>query len=487
MLNKNILISALLAGIVNPLAFAMEPDPKEIQSKIQNLADSEPLWADKKSYISRLPKELCQELLNVRTNGQHHPAVNLFLIKHREKEDMLIESIGRPRRVVAAAVCDEKNNRFIVSYVINRSIEFFDLDTFRSQGTFNISGWVPTCMALDSKRNRLFVGDQDSSIKVFNINNDLVSNSVLLKTLRHTTRGINSFCIDTNNNFLYSSSGSNVEDKGEIKIWDLETLEAIGTISTSAVNALSLDEQKNRFFSGHHNGDIKIWDMTNQEKEMLTISGNKQEVTGLLFDETHNEILCIYDAKRMKKLNLTSFKFNEAYSSDYMMGYTRIAADNLLAVGSKREIAIIDQESGKVVTLLDSLFNDDGIRTITYCKSKNYIISTGINSNKIRIWQIIDPTMQKAVWENINFNKMHLFELAYELWTRNQNQKKGWFASESFLDLSKDAPLWQAFCQLPNEMQNTMRSLITIVEPKKENEPKEQEQKEMPSKIGFRR
>ncbi|CAI5758509.1 unnamed protein product [Candida verbasci] len=149
-------------------------------------------------------------------------------------------------------------------------------------------GWIRS-IAIDEITNKFFItGSQDSTIKIWDLNQELD----LKTTLTGHIMGIRSLIISKK--FPYLLSGS--EDK-LIKCWDLERTNSIEGCQIrqyyghlGGIYAMSIHPEFDLLFSGGKDSCVRVWDIRSRN-EIMILLGHRNDITTIETDSNDPQVI----------------------------------------------------------------------------------------------------------------------------------------------------------------------------------------------------
>ena len=460
---------ALLLLLFTSVSFlrAMELDPKAIAPASQN----DPLRLDSRSYIFHLPGDLYKELLNIKTNGKHHPAVNFWLMKHKKKKGFA-KDINYPKDTRIVSI-DEKSKRIILYN--RRTNEHFlwnmEERIAESLGECPFGNMIFESYSMPfSYENKCYFSKAITSGEIHCW--DLVTN-----VQKKTYPGVDLIEIDSNTKRVIAQNW--VIDQiilGELEAGDARTFEIPQGYQCAAFN-----DKTNTLIIGFENGMLEEWDLETQTlsksfaTNMCLHRLRLSQDYNTLYSFHPNATLQLWDIKKSEFKPVSQIKINAKFN-EIMCGFDVDNQNNLLFFNTGNCIMIYDLGINECIEEIPLTSNIDSI--FLFDNKHNYLyVNSGIYGT-MQIFELYDSKMKTDIWNTMSIYKSVLFERAYEVWLanekineKNKNKLLSWktfgFGAKERLDLTKEPLLYDAFCHLPQEMQEVMRKHIPIIEPEK--------------------
>ena len=395
------------------------------------------LEKDPNSMLSWLPREIFQELSNYCTNKSS--GRDFLLLKHQEFKNFCTEGSGFDNYFLT----ESRQNVFKTKS--DGAILFYCLKNNTLNLTTLLGHTAPiTCLYHDKKNNRLFSASRDNTIKIWDLN----TGSCVHTLMGHTVM-IKCLAFDEERNQLFSAGAGDYH----IKIWDLETgalkNELVG--HTTTVHCLAFDSVKKHLYSGSLNETFK-WDVANNcmISNLLPAS-----FTTSMAIHSKERLLFICSSGCIYIWNLdtdTSLKTidNGGLITDCIYDMSR----NRLMVFAHAKADFRDFK-------IWDIQHENCLSELTFHGYRSHPVAFQSDSNWLLLqssqWCLEDVLLRKHLDTlSLPIRMIHntLFDKVYDCWR-----------TEKELDLSDTKILLEAYNQLPIELQETIKKLITVIVP----------------------
>lgn len=390
-----------------------------------------------KTYLHLLPPELYQELLKFK----QHPEVTFWEIKLNEKKGFFEKQLGEP--FPQTLFIDNETTAFSGGF--NTSITAIDTVT-GTQRTVKGSSDIITALALDTKRKQLLAGTRNGMLQGWDSINLTKNHTQFINQYN-----VNALCIDENEDLLISGS-----DDCTIRVWRLPAYQCSKIVpAESVVRSLILDKARKYIIAGLHNGSIQKYDYHGQ----YFLSKQLHDCAILCFniDQRNNILLSGSLDGSIKVSDLNTHTCTMAFDTNILLRSLGLYNHNFLLHRSNISmITIQDLNSGKSVTIIDNPYKTNSdVLSITVHNTTNSFLSN--TPGRIFSWKLINESLHKKLWHNMNISLHTLLEAAYISW-----------AKDTPLDLNNNQELRATFNALANstwgkELQETIATTIKII------------------------
>ena len=162
-------------------------------------------------------------------------------------------------------------------------VKLWNADTGQEEKTAKASYTSVTCLEFNMNGQLLAAGDMSSEITLLETKNTL---HMKRKLQGHSDRVNNCKFTSTERNKLISVSSDRT-----LKIWDVSNGKVLKSFAfSSAPHAIDVSTNDNYFASGHKNGEIRLWSLTDP-KEIQRLKVHTDQITSLKFSRDGSEII----------------------------------------------------------------------------------------------------------------------------------------------------------------------------------------------------
>lgn len=402
------------------------------------------LREDTQSYLSRLPRELYDELKKFSTN-QLSKEEHFWLTEWSLAIEQTPQQIRRSPRV-RCMLLHPNNNQII--YGSNSSIEIYDRQNGNHIKTLNGHTDFINCLALDIHNDQIISGSDDTSIKIWNFNGDC------LHTLTGHTGEITRLAIDSQTNNLISCSFD-----GTLRIWDTRSGICLNTFNVGhIIYCIVLDSKRNQIIVGSAHSIIFVNCTTGQVEKRIE---SENLIFYLLLDSIQDRLFSFSASGRLKMWDLANSKCLKVLITDNVGDIMFNPQYNFIVcngIGMYNTL-IFDGTTGNLLHTIDNNYLKYP-QAVIYDGVNDQIISAEdleVNSGLITIWNLIDPTVKTAL---NTFSIEHraamrtLLEHSYQC-----------FIDKKALDFNQYPILYETFKILPSGLQDTIKRLIKVITP----------------------
>jgi WD40 repeat protein len=244
-----------------------------------------------------------------------------------------------------------------------------------------INSYVNT-IALSHDSKTLVSGENDKSIKLWNVNNQK-----LIGNLQGHTQAITSTTFNHNDTILATAS-----DDKTINLWDVQTLTKIHSLTghSHAVKSLSFHPNGQILASGSWDKTIKIWDI-NTGFILHTLTGHQLQVNSVAFSPQGQFLASASYDRTVRIWQLENGQYNLLTT---LLGHNWAVLtvafspthQNLLATGSgDNTIKLWDVNTGELISTLSG--HSWSVVAIAFSTDGETLISASWDKT-IKIWQI---------------------------------------------------------------------------------------------------
>ena len=233
------------------------------------------------------------------------------------------------------------------------------------------------CVAFSPNGNTLASGNEDKTIRLWNVNT-----GEYIRTLEGHTSRVSTIAFSPDNNTIASGSWDNT-----IRLWNVNTGEYIRTLEghTSVVNSLSFSPDGNTIASGSWDRTIRLWN-TDTGENIRTIEEHTGWINSVTFSSDGNTIASGSDDRTIRLWNAdtgenirtieehTGYVNSVAFSSD----------DSTIASGSNdNSIRLWNTDTGEYIRTFEE--HTGYVNSVVFSPDGNTIAS-GSEDNTIRLW-----------------------------------------------------------------------------------------------------
>jgi WD40 repeat protein len=246
--------------------------------------------------------------------------------------------------------------------------------------------------------NGIPVPDPDDSTNVYDLN----SGNVLRKLEGHHGEVFAHCKIE---NKLYFGS-----DDGTIKIWDMDTLEFMGTLEENSENkpgVTSLLPHKNTLYSGNTRGEIRAWDLNTHKSDIFDRHITDMGVTEMLIHG--NKFISIFSSLESKNvISVMNFISKQSLYPDLKSNLSKLFGFGRLLFFVRdggRSVIALDLNTGK--KLMEHMFIDyqetgdanwTPSSSLVFSEGKLYVIS---DKWLIHVFDFAEPIKHKKRLERL--------------------------------------------------------------------------------------
>ncbi len=218
-----------------------------------------------------------QKALGITTDGKWLICATddskILLLNMTNNVEMDQELVGHTRSVSGIAVAT--NNEYFISSSNDKTIRKWDLNTFNGEIFIESESKINSIeISPDSKS--IVAGTQDGKISIWNVNDTTKVNVIQDESKIAIT------AVKFNNTGNWLASG---DSKGNIKIWDSKTFEAIENLEgrKSRINDIDFNIDDKLMATSSQDGTARMWDCTNLNNQPIELTDHESWVLSNIF------------------------------------------------------------------------------------------------------------------------------------------------------------------------------------------------------------